>query len=281
MLQAAEAVLKRYDNAGGMRDREITDLAREDGLLTSRSRTPHASMSARLAVDVKRNPNTKFMRTAPGRYALRERGANGNGSERGDHLASRVAASGSESVTEMNHVDAAVEVLRRHAGRDSMHYREIARLALEDGLIQSVGRTPEESVRSRIGQEIARSPESSRFRKTGRGQYALRRSPDGIGDTAQGTSRGRAEGVPPVIRPISATGQLSLPPEVRRRWAVGNVLLVDKEAYVIVYPMPDDPIAALRGSLAGVGDEMTTDEMRQLGREEDADDELDRQRSRA
>ena len=50
---------------------DITELALESGYLTSRGRTPHNTMRARLSVDVRDNPESLFVQTAPGVYGLK------------------------------------------------------------------------------------------------------------------------------------------------------------------------------------------------------------------
>lgn len=50
---------------------------------------------------------------------------------------------------------------------------------------------------------------------------------------------------------ITAGGQLSIPAAVRRRWGTSRVAIEDHGDRLIVKPVPDDPIAAARGSLAG------------------------------
>lgn len=67
---------------------------------------------------------------------------------------------------------------------------------------------------------------------------------------------------------ISRGGQISVPATVRRRWATSRVVLEDRGTYLIVRPIPDDPIAAARGSLAGPGP--SSDELRRVFREEEA-----------
>jgi bifunctional DNA-binding transcriptional regulator/antitoxin component of YhaV-PrlF toxin-antitoxin module len=70
---------------------------------------------------------------------------------------------------------------------------------------------------------------------------------------------------------ITSAGQLSVPAEIRRRWGTSRVLLDDRGDALIVRPLPDDPIAAARGSLRGPG--ATTDEIRAMLRAEEADAE--------
>jgi bifunctional DNA-binding transcriptional regulator/antitoxin component of YhaV-PrlF toxin-antitoxin module len=52
---------------------------------------------------------------------------------------------------------------------------------------------------------------------------------------------------------VTGNGQISLPAEIRRRWASRTVLVIDRGDYAIVRPIPDDPIAALQGAHGGPG----------------------------
>ena len=74
----------------------------------------------------------------------------------------------------MNFVDAAYQVLR-DAG-EPLHYREITRRALEQGLIHSRGKTPEATMRAQLGNSIRHTAEGgppSPFRRMGRGMWGL------------------------------------------------------------------------------------------------------------
>ena len=68
---------------------------------------------------------------------------------------------------------------------------------------------------------------------------------------------------------ITTAGQLSVPAAVRRRWETSWVLLEDHGDHLVVRPSPEDPIAAARGSLKGVGRGLSTDELRRLAREDE------------
>ncbi len=50
---------------------DITEIALESGYLESAGQTPHNTMRARLSVDVRDNPETPFLQTAPGVYGLK------------------------------------------------------------------------------------------------------------------------------------------------------------------------------------------------------------------
>jgi restriction system protein len=56
----------------------------------------------------------------------------------------------------MSFLDAAEYVLRQFGGDQPMHYRDIVRKALDLGLIQTRGRTPEASLNAQVGVEISR-----------------------------------------------------------------------------------------------------------------------------
>jgi hypothetical protein len=50
---------------------------------------------------------------------------------------------------------------------------------------------------------------------------------------------------------ITAGGQVSVPANVRRRWGTSVVALEDLGDRLVVRPLPEDPIAALRGAFKG------------------------------
>jgi bifunctional DNA-binding transcriptional regulator/antitoxin component of YhaV-PrlF toxin-antitoxin module len=52
-----------------------------------------------------------------------------------------------------------------------------------------------------------------------------------------------------MIRKITAGGQISLPANVRTRWGTTSVGVEDHGDYVVVKPLPDDPVRAARGAL--------------------------------
>jgi bifunctional DNA-binding transcriptional regulator/antitoxin component of YhaV-PrlF toxin-antitoxin module len=69
------------------------------------------------------------------------------------------------------------------------------------------------------------------------------------------------------VSTITKSGQMSVPAAVRHRWKTRKVSIVDMGDRIIVSPLPDDPISALRGAFAGRG--MSTEELRRLAREEE------------
>jgi len=49
---------------------------------------------------------------------------------------------------------------------------------------------------------------------------------------------------------ITGAGQVSIPAEVRHRWGTSTVAIEDEGDRIVLRPVPDDPIAALRGIFA-------------------------------
>jgi len=75
----------------------------------------------------------------------------------------------------MTFLDAAHEILKL-AGQP-LHYREIARQALEQGLIESRGKTAEATINAQLAVNIKRAEEGgslSPFVRVGRGVFGLR-----------------------------------------------------------------------------------------------------------
>jgi bifunctional DNA-binding transcriptional regulator/antitoxin component of YhaV-PrlF toxin-antitoxin module len=69
-------------------------------------------------------------------------------------------------------------------------------------------------------------------------------------------------------RKITAGGQVSLPAAVRKRWATSRVAIEDCGDFLVLKPLPDDPVSSARGSLAGkIG---RTNDLRRAARADEA-----------
>ena len=75
---------------------------------------------------------------------------------------------------------------------------------------------------------------------------------------------------------ITKAGQVSIPADVRERWAASTVLIVDEGERIVLRPVPENPIEAIRGILKGKGrsEVDATDAVRQARREDNASSEL-------
>jgi bifunctional DNA-binding transcriptional regulator/antitoxin component of YhaV-PrlF toxin-antitoxin module len=65
---------------------------------------------------------------------------------------------------------------------------------------------------------------------------------------------------------ITTSGQFTLPAQIRRRWRAARVLVEDHGDHVVVRPVPENPITAVRGIFEGRM-KTTVDEARAQARE--------------
>ena len=135
---------------------ELTERALESGLWETSGKTPQMTLNAQISTDIKRNgEDSRFRRVAPGVYTLVEPATRSG------------RASGA-----MSFVDAAAQLLRG----GPLHYSEITRKALLQGLIETTGKTPEATMYAGIITDIRRRAargEAPRFQRSGKGIFEL------------------------------------------------------------------------------------------------------------
>lgn len=68
---------------------------------------------------------------------------------------------------------------------------------------------------------------------------------------------------------ITTSGQVSIPAAIRRRWGTRRVTVVDMGDHLVMRPVPEDPVAAVRGIFKEQMKGMTTDELRRIAREDE------------
>jgi bifunctional DNA-binding transcriptional regulator/antitoxin component of YhaV-PrlF toxin-antitoxin module len=79
------------------------------------------------------------------------------------------------------------------------------------------------------------------------------------------------------VMKVSGNGQVSIPASARARWQVGRVVVVDLGDRVVMRPLPDAPVEALRGKYAGRGPGIEA--VRRAARAEEAAAERRRRRA--
>lgn len=177
LLEAAETILN--DARTALTAEEITRRILERGLWQTRGKTPTATVSARLYVDIKkRGVNSRFQLAGKNLFALR-------GWALPEYRAGKKQKPSKEQVARHNRIpktlsfnDAAEQVLLRFGNQKPMHYREITKRALDLRLVDSVGQTPEATLYAQVLTEIARKTrrgETPRFVKHGKGYVGLTR----------------------------------------------------------------------------------------------------------
>ena len=90
-------------------------------------------------------------------------------------------------------LQAADEVLRQHSPGAPLHFRRITELALEDGLIESNGLTPEATMGAQLYSDVKRrmaAGRPERFRQYGRGLFGLATPVDPLGGSISGHNEG-------------------------------------------------------------------------------------------
>lgn len=67
---------------------------------------------------------------------------------------------------------------------------------------------------------------------------------------------------------VTASGQISLPAALRKRWAASEVVIIDEGDHALIAPMPADLVDSLQGFVPSGGPSI--EESRQRERAEDA-----------
>lgn len=168
LLDAVEQTLNDSDTP--LHAQAITKRILDGGLWKSAGATPAATVSARVAMDIKtRGAASRFVRTAPSTFGLRS----ADPAAGDDDGASAVHMPG-----RMSFSDAAETVLEASPTPEPMHYRAILKEAMSQGWLVSSGKTPEATLYVALISEIERATkrgETPRFSRQPRGYFGLSR----------------------------------------------------------------------------------------------------------
>ena len=171
-LGASEQVLNQAGEP--LHYKEITARILAQDLWQTGGKTPDATINARLAVDIRKFGNrSRFMRTDPGIFALREWGLE-------EFILNGKISQPKADTVDVKYIftDAAELVLENYAEKRPMHYREITDRILELDMVNTQGQTPEATLYSMILNEIKRftaRSETPRFVRFGQGVVGLRK----------------------------------------------------------------------------------------------------------
>jgi len=162
---AARLVLKEAGSPLHTKDIAIKII--EEGLWASKGKTPMATVSACLYSDIKKNGNKSlFVKVSPQTFALRNL----------QQITDTDDRQKTPSVKSLSFLNAAEKVLDQFANRNSMHYRNITKKAIEMGWLITSGKTPEATMNAQLVTELKRARvrgEPGRFLRTSPGCYSL------------------------------------------------------------------------------------------------------------
>jgi restriction system protein len=168
---AAVQILK--DAGKPLHAKEITERIMQAGLWITKSKTPEATVSAHLYSEIKKHGNqSTFVKVEPGTFFLRDAqiGAVCDAKE------PRNVNPLGDPVETYSFLDAAEKVLDQFGNRKPMHYREITDKAINQGWLNTSGKTPKATMNAQLLTELKRAKargEPGRFVRTSRGFYGL------------------------------------------------------------------------------------------------------------
>jgi restriction system protein len=171
-LAAARLILEQA--AAPLHYEEITKRILDSDLWHTSGKTPAATLSALLSNSVKkRGTASPFIHTSPGHYAL-----NPSPSAALPSADCRLPTAECRVPTvskTLSFTDAAERILEASASKQ-LHYRDITRLALDQHLLDTTGKTPEATLYAQILTEVKRRRlrrDPQRFMMLGKGMISL------------------------------------------------------------------------------------------------------------
>lgn len=161
---AAVEVLSAADEP--LHYREITERILERDLWATSGKTPEATVNAQIVTEINsKGQESRFVRTAPGTFALND----------GTYEKYDITRSTKPEGT-LTFLEAAYKVLSENDDRQPMHYKAITDAALDQGLLDTKGLTPEATMYAQIVTAVNKAEaegEVSRFLKHGQGLVGL------------------------------------------------------------------------------------------------------------
>ena len=160
-IEAANKIL--HEAGKPLHYREITKIALDKGYITTKGKTPEATMNANFILHImKKGSGSQFRALGKGIYALTE--------------FEKVQDSVKPVRKRYSFADAAEKILDEHSNKQPIHYTKIIEIAITHGYINTEGQTPGASLIAIMGIEnkkrLARA-EKPRFKAYGNGLYGL------------------------------------------------------------------------------------------------------------
>lgn len=155
--EAAYQILKRTGLS--LSADEITSAALSGGLISTSGKTPSATMSARLYMDIKDKGNaSRFVKAEKGKFALKEWPG--------------LSSATTPSFRPLSFKDAAYKVLK--AENHPLAIEGITDIALKKGLLRTTGKTPGATMGAQLYTDIKTLQGKSAFVQLGKNKFGLR-----------------------------------------------------------------------------------------------------------
>ena len=181
-LDAAHEILKQAGQP--LHYREIAKRALEQGLIESKGKTPKATMNAQLATNIKRAAEggrpSPFVRVGRGVFGLKEWGK---------AMPTTPSTDEQPQPSYVTYKEAALRVLREIG--QPLSAQDITQQAIEQGLINPQGLTPDATMAAQLYTDINRRRAASLFRKEGRNLFGLAEWEKGVSGITQLADRQR------------------------------------------------------------------------------------------
>lgn len=172
---AAEQVIR--DAGTPLHAREITERILAQKLWEPQGKTPAATVSAQLYTEVnKQGDKSRFVLTAPQTFGLRELGAKPSPAATPPPAKPAAKPLPPAASTVYSFTNAAEMALEMFGNKRPMHYKDIAKKALDQGWLDTEGKTPEATMAAQLYTAIKRAQrrgEQPRFIQHGRGVFGL------------------------------------------------------------------------------------------------------------
>jgi restriction system protein len=176
-LNVQDAAVEILKEAGKpLHAKEISERIIKAGLWKSNGKTPDATVSARLYLDIKKNRDQSvFVKVAPQTFSLRDIQLMA-ACDVTEQSTSQSDGTSKKANGSFSFLEAAERVLDQFGNLNAMHYRDITEKAIEMGWLNTNGKTPEATMNAQLVTDLKRakaSGEPGRFIRISPGCYSL------------------------------------------------------------------------------------------------------------
>ena len=153
-MNVQDAAIQILKDAGKpLHAKEIAERIIQAGLWVAKGKTPEATVSARLYSDIKKHgDHSTFVKVAPQTFSLRDVQLVAVCDVKDPE--SKNEGSSTSTKATYSFLDAAEKVLEQFGNRNSMHYRDITDKAMNQGWLNTSGKTPEATINAQLLAEM-------------------------------------------------------------------------------------------------------------------------------